>query len=261
MPGITVTRELDVGGAAREFALHVPGTPDPTPDLLVVLHWWGGSMEEAAASGGWTAASDAGGFLVAFGSGIDHSWNAGSCCGTASEQGVDDVAYVDALIRAVDAEHRIGRVVVAGISNGAMMALRFGCESSTEADIAAVSGSLFADCRGAPPRDVVMINGLLDETVRYDGAPGSLGVAGLSVPDAFATWRAIDDCAEPTRSAGPDALVHVDTARCADGRQVRLITIDDAAHQWPSSRYGPTEAIIAFTGIGRSRAGQERRAR
>ncbi|MBO9577290.1 MAG: hypothetical protein J7480_00795 [Microbacteriaceae bacterium] len=251
-PGTTETRTIDAGsgGSAREYALHVPAAMDESPDLVVVLHWWGGSMEEASAAHGWADASDQRGFLVAFGSGVDHSWNAGGCCGTAKDKQIDDLAYIDAVIDAVSAEYGVDRVVVAGTSNGAMMALRYGCETDRDVGLAAVSGSLFVDCADGRPKDVVMVNGLADETVRFDGQPGSSGIDGMPVPDAFATWRSIDGCGEPARTDSPDGQVHTDAATCADGRRTELITIEGAGHQWPYNQYDATEWIAEFYGLG-----------
>ena len=56
--------------------------------------------------------------------------NAGSCCGSAVSQGVDDVGFVNAMIDAVDAAYCVDpkRVYAAGFSNGGMLSNRLACE-------------------------------------------------------------------------------------------------------------------------------------
>jgi len=250
--GTTEQRTIAVGSAERDYAVHIPGVVDPEPDLVIALHYWGGTMQEYIDGTSWSKLADAGGFVVAFGSGNDKSWNAGDCCGTAMDGQSNDLGYIDAMIAALKEEFHPGRVLVAGTSNGAMMAQRYGCEGTEDVDVASISGSLFVDCEGAPPRNVIMINGLLDETVRYDGEPGGNGglIDGIPVPDAFAKWRQIDQCGEPSRADEDGGLVHVDSSECADGKRVELITIDDVKHSWPSSRFDPIARVAEFYRLG-----------
>ena len=78
-----------------------------------------------------------------------------------------------------------GRIYVAGVSNGGMMALRLICEG---ADFVAGVGSVIAsmpaaagaDCRPARPVPVVMFNGTADKLVPYDG--GRVGLFNLGSP-------------------------------------------------------------------------------
>jgi polyhydroxybutyrate depolymerase len=86
------------------------------------------------------------------------------------------------------------------------------------------------------------IHGLADTSVRFDGRKGK-GVAridGPPVPDVIAQWRAVDDCDSPHEtSLGP---VHTSSATCADGREVTLVTIEGAGHQWPVGSRDPEAA-------------------
>ena len=57
------------------------------------------------------------------GSGAIRTFNAGSCCGFAQSQGIDDVAYVEAVLEDVRDTFDIdpARVYATGFSNGGMM--------------------------------------------------------------------------------------------------------------------------------------------
>jgi polyhydroxybutyrate depolymerase len=130
------------------------------------------------------------------------------------------------------------------MSNGAMMALRPGCQTDMFAAIAPVAGTLLTDCSQARPTSVLHIHGTADERVPYDGGPGKAGaidgnprVDGPSVPSVNATWRSIDACAEPTSTtSGP---VMTSTAGCANGRTVELISVAGAGHRWPGGEPSP----------------------
>src|SRR6185436_8921755 len=50
--------------------------------------------------------SDAGdGFLALFPNGVDKSWNAGECCGTAKDEKVEDVRFIKELLAKVSETH------------------------------------------------------------------------------------------------------------------------------------------------------------
>ena len=96
------------------------------------------------------------------------------------------------------------RVYATGMSNGAIMALRLGCQTDMFAAIAPVAGTLLTDCGGARPTSVLQIHGTADDRVPYNGGPGKAFVAkgnprvdGPSVESVNATWRSIDGCGPP----------------------------------------------------------------
>src|SRR5260370_12506712 len=135
------------------------------------------------------------------------------------------------------------------MSNGARMAVRLGCQTNGFAAIATVAGTLLTDCSNAPPTSVLQIHGTADENVPYNGGPGtqrSLNgaprVNGPSVPSVNATWRSIDGCAPPTSNT--DGVVTTETATCADGHTVELISIAGAGHQWPGAESKPPREKI-----------------
>jgi polyhydroxybutyrate depolymerase len=63
------------------------------------------------------------------------------------------------------------RIYVTGMSNGAMMALRLGCQTDTFAAIAPVAGTLLSDCSGARPTSVLQIHGTADDRVLTTADP------------------------------------------------------------------------------------------
>jgi polyhydroxybutyrate depolymerase len=245
------TQTIESGGASRTFHLYRPQGLNGAAPLVVMLHGGFGSGAQAERAYHWDTEADSGHFLVAYPDGLNRAWNAGSCCGPPQHDNVDDVAFLTAMVSVIERETSIdpGRVYVTGMSNGAMMALRLGCQTDMFAAIAPVAGTLLTDCSRARPTSVLQIHGTADERVPYEGGPGKAfafdgnpRVDGPSVPSVNATWRSIDACGEPTsNTSGP---VTASTAGCADGRTVELISVAGAGHQWPGGEPTPILDIL-----------------
>lgn len=206
VPGYTAVVDLGLqqSGRDRSYLLHVPdGLLGPAP-LVVALH---GANQTAAQMRDYTrltALSDAEGFVLAFGSGVDGSWNAGECC----RPKANDVAYLDALVdhatdpvrsrTVVDPD----RVFFTGFSNGGMMALRYACERSDRvAAVAVVSSVVVAEPCG--PREQVAVLDLHGELDRV------VPLAGGRNTTFDVTFPAVRDSLQPFRRTGEDVRVRV----------------------------------------------------
>ena len=234
------TQTLEVGGASRTFHLYRPqGLTGPAP-LVVMLHGGFGTGDQAERDYNWDAEADAGHFLVGYPDGQGRAWNAGSCCGEPQRTNLDDVGFITAMVSDIEQQIPIdpARVYATGMSNGAMMALRLGCQADVFAAIAPVAGTLLTDCSNARPTSVLQIHGTADERVPYNGGPGKAFAAngnprvdGPSVESVNATWRSIDGCGPPSSTTAGDVTTQI--AGCANGRTVELISVAGAGHQWP----------------------------
>lgn len=240
------SQSLQIGGSERSFELYRPqGLSGPAP-LVVMLHGGYGDGAQAERAYNWDAEADGAHFLVAYPDGLDRAWNAGTCCGIPKSTNTDDVGFITAMVAAIAAQTPVdpSRVYVTGMSNGAMMALRLGCQSDLFAAIAPVAGTLLTDCSHAAPTSVLQIHGTADDRVPYDGGPGRAktmagapNVDGPSVASVNQTWRDIDNCGAPlSNTADP---VTTQTADCPGGRTVELISVAGAGHQWPGGVPSP----------------------
>ncbi|GMU61399.1 MAG: hypothetical protein AMXMBFR34_31620 [Myxococcaceae bacterium] len=91
-------------GRSRRALLYVPASAAGHPAPLVVsLHGFSSGPEEHRDTTHYRELAQARGFLVAFPSGVAHSWNGGAGCGPANVTGVDDVGFLRALIAQVSA--------------------------------------------------------------------------------------------------------------------------------------------------------------
>ena len=160
----------------RSYRLHVsPGAlaaGDGRFSALVVLHGLDDDPAQAEYQTQFSALADRVGFVVAYPAGVDESWNAGTCCGRAAAAQVDDVGFLTEVVLDL---RRLGaaRTGMAGFSNGAMMAYRFGCARPDLVPVVGiVAGSLqVPSCRlpVGTTLAVLHIHGLRDSVVPYQG--------------------------------------------------------------------------------------------
>ncbi len=240
-------RGLSIGGLTRTYrAVHPTAAPAGAP-LVVVLHGGFGTGQGAQEAYGWDEVAAAHGLVIAYPDGVGRSWNGGRCCGPAEQRGVDDVAFLTAVIR--DAERRDGvdpqRIYVTGMSNGAIMAYRLACEGPLPlAAIGPVAGDLEVACRNpVAPVSLIAIHGTADQNVPFAGGIGAKAVVRVdhaSVAASLGRWRAIDRCGAP-RSVQEGPLT-TEITNCEAGTDVMLVAVEGAGHQWPGAKPAPAAA-------------------
>ncbi|MFC6015940.1 alpha/beta hydrolase family esterase [Plantactinospora solaniradicis] len=250
---------MTVDGRNRTFRLYRPATlpmSAPVP-LVVMLHGALGSARQAETAYGWNTAADRHEFVVAYPNGLDRFWAVSAgCCGPPAHDGVDDVTFISATVAAISAKLPVDpdRTYVAGMSNGGMLAYRLACETTTFAAIGVVAGKQLGQCPSPTPTSVIHIHGTADNLVPYDGRPGKLNNSGFGpfpikidggpVPDQIDRWREVARCAAPeVRTAG---AATTSAARCPAGRDVELITIAGAGHQWPGAPQSTAERLLGL---------------
>lgn len=264
-----VTRTLRVGGLERTYLYFLPAGHDPSRPTPVILAFHGARTRTATFVAITGLHRDAGraGYLVVYPTGIGRSWNVGACCGPAQAQGVDDLAFVRALLADLGSVARVDprRVYATGFSNGGMLSYRLACELPDRiAAIAPVGGTSAGAFRCDAPRPVPVpvlhMHGALDEWARVEGGVGRQGLPQPSVAEITGYWRGGNRCTTPPAVVYDQRGARcVQYAGCARGAEVEVCTVRDLGHQWPGGRvalpriYGPgsdaldgNARIIAF---------------
>jgi polyhydroxybutyrate depolymerase len=249
---------LTHSGLPRTYLLYVPESVDGSQPVPLVLAFHGGGGDAAYmaddARYGLLSKADAAGFIVAFPSGYSKlpsgrfaTWNAGNCCGDARDRNIDDVGFVRAVVKQVQASHRIDsqRIYAAGMSNGGMMAHRLACDA---ADILAAVGSVAGtdgtrSCAPSRSVPVLHIHAKDDDHVLFNGGAGqgafrdeSKVTSFTSVPQTVSNWVSRNRCeAQPLRTfqgAGAYCEVH---SGCNGQTQVQLCVTESGGHSWPGA--------------------------
>lgn len=247
--------DIEIGGETRTYGVFSPpGTLRGSP-MLVVLHSLGRSAAEEIPIAG------AGAFLSVVPIGVDFSWNAGHCCGTAADRELEDVAFVARVIDEVVERYSADpdRVYAAGFSNGAMLAYRLACERpGLLAGAAVVEGTLTVDeCRADGTTDLLVVHQTGDTIVPYAGTDSS-SIADdgrlLGVETALARYGEAAAC----RIAGVPAdakPLFDETSECDAGGRVRVVVVQGGTHSWPSGDgaggdVDATDLVVSFFGLG-----------
>lgn len=277
-------------GRVRSYIVHVPRDTVANPwPVMLNFHGGGSSAAGQQAYTRMDAVADHEGFLVVYpnGSGVLGkrvlTWNAGTCCGYAMSNKVDDVAFVRALLDDLSRHAEIDRtrVYATGLSNGAMMAYWLAQQApELVAAIAPVAGArLSLPFAPTAPVPILHIHSVDDTRALYSGGIGppfpftKARVEHPPVEDVVKRWAEFDGCPQqpqvdpPLQGEGRSArhtATRLTWGPCTRGMEVVLWKLTGAGHVWPggSSDYidhmlgaqskilgEPTEVIDADTEI------------
>jgi polyhydroxybutyrate depolymerase len=276
--------DIVVGQLDRTYELHVPhkrptstsGTVAPYP-LIIVLHGSSGSGDDIRATTNMDSISEARHWIAAYPDGVrgegglfPSDWNAGTCCGAAGREGIDDVAFIKAVIAEISAHLPVDktRIYVAGFSDGGRMAHRLGCElTTTIAAIGVVSGSMKDDaCTPSAAMPIIAIHGTADDIVPYDepsetAPPPTVPASASSLPPSVQYWIAKNGCSTAA-TAKPAAHVARTAFTGCTGAPVTFYAIAGGVHTWPVLTPGtsdPDAELSATSAIAAFFAGQARK--
>lgn len=225
---------LDFDGKTRSYEVQVPASYDNSAPIPLVfdLHGLASSATQQELISGWASVAEANGFAVVRPSGYGGlaSWNGGStCCGQALSEGLDDVGLMKAILAEVATKVCVDpkRVYASGLSNGAALTNRLGCDAADVfAAIAPVAYPIaylpLSLCQPSRPMPVIHSHGIHDTTVPYDGA---FGIA--SAPASIERWADLAGCTGDlvqTYTKGGSRCETYQT--CQQGAEVTLCTLD-----------------------------------
>lgn len=246
---------LTIDGRTRTYLLHIPVgyTPSNQYPLVALFHGGGGSGAKIAGQTNFPEKADKEGFILLAPDGIAHNWNDGRDTTDAYKQGVDDIAFIRALMKNLTNTLPIdqNRIYATGVSNGGIFSERLGCEM---ADVFAVIGPvvgpiatlLAPKCNPSAPISVVGIQGVADPGIPIGGGEqggfGGFGDGGF-VESADATmrlWAGKNECpTTPIISDLPPA-VHDGTrvkkytyTPCRNATEINYYIVEGMGHGWP----------------------------
>jgi polyhydroxybutyrate depolymerase len=238
-----------MGSVTRSYIVHVPPGYTGSAPVPLVLDFHPLSVEAKTWKSvtGWAKSADDHGFILVVPDGYQKSWNVGRCCDPALSAGIDDVAFVRAMVTKLSSEACIDpkRVYASGCSNGGGMSYRLACDA---ADVFAAVAPVDFDCLTGPtntpscascnpsrPISEAQFRATGDPFVPYDGGPTTV-VAGIVFPGAeanLADWGSRNKCTgtpQPEQKAGCETY-----PTCAAGVETTLCTVQGGSH---CSNYG-----------------------
>ncbi len=249
--GVGHTYSVRIGAETRSYRLHLPlaAPPGPRP-LVIAFHDGGSSATLFTEESGLDGAGDRGGVIVAYPEGVAGFWNNGLASNVARTNNANDLGLIAALIADVAKKTRLDttRVTVAGIGDGAVMALRVAAqEPQLIVGAVGIEGGLI-DAAGAPrpsaPITVLLTRSTEDPTLPWTGLDSnSINGPQLSAIDTAGAFRQVDrltkkstETNRPVTDRDPaDGSLTFRTRWLggARGTSVTLYKIQGAGGAWP----------------------------
>jgi polyhydroxybutyrate depolymerase len=250
-PDIQAQNYLEISGVkgqgsyVRQYKVHVPPSYDPkvpTP-LVFCIHGLGQDAVMFCVTGTeLNKTSDDKGFILVMPNGYQNSWNGGTCCGGASSEMLDDVALFRAMFEELKKHLNVDlrRVYATGLSNGAYMSYRLGCDAADIfAAVAPGAGAIgkndigggtntasdFTTCEPSRPVSVLDLHGMSDGLIPYALQAPSLMHMAAKNGCGSTTAPAV----APT-SMGDTACVSY--VGCPSGVEVTGCSITGGGHCW-----------------------------
>jgi polyhydroxybutyrate depolymerase len=212
---------------------------------------------------GFNVIADREGFIVVYPEGFKRGWADGRGITHADKRGVDDVAFIDRLVKVFQKRFSIDptRIYIAGHSNGGFMAQRLAIEHSHHfAAVAVVAASLseWLETRFTPsrPMPILFINGTADPVTSYVGGRQPGGARVLSVEDTVKIWAHFNGCKEAPEvqeihglNNGTFVSVFI-YGSCKNNSQVKLYKIEGGGHVWPGESEGLSKSGVVKLSAG-----------
>ncbi|MGW6196910.1 alpha/beta hydrolase family esterase [Kribbella sp. NPDC055110] len=232
---------LTSGGRSRTAIVLTPHTDRPVP-LVVVLHGRNSTPAQELVRTGLTGLAASGSAVLAYPAGIGRSWNATTgCCAAAAKQHVNDLAFLRALLTAIDKHAPVdpSRTYLVGYSNGGRLALTAACAVTGIAGVATYGAAEPAQCAAGRTPPPVFIGYGSDDP---HAAPGHVPDRGTTAPVTAADWRSVEGCTDASSRAdvGPAAVTQ--WTSCRYGGRVELVRWDGLTHRWPGVGVVPPDA-------------------
>lgn len=254
-----ISGSLQPGGYTRTYIIHLPPASiilHPAP-LLVALHGRLGTGAGQARLSHFDQLADSYGFIVVYPDGYQRSWADGRGVTPADKVGIDDVAFISALIDQLSNQYSIDqtRIYAVGMSNGGYMTQRLACDLTKRFAAVAVvaanfSANLASRCAPERPLPIMIIHGTADPLVSEAGGIEE-GASVLSTQASVQKWAALDGCsATPALSNLPDQVndgTHIQRyvyQPCRDKTEVVFYNVQGGGHTWPGGlQYLPVSVI------------------
>jgi polyhydroxybutyrate depolymerase len=237
-PGVTITlKRMEFDGLNRGYLVVTPvGQTGPLP-MIVTLHGINASPTQELLRDELLPLVQAGKAVLVYPAGYKFSWNVGAddCCGSAGTAGVDDVAFVSAVVTATEASLPVTHAYLLGFSNGGKLAYQVMCQEPQIFDaFAVVAAAALSSCSStSPPATSVLIAVGAQDPELPTKQTAEPAAAVLS--STAELWRARDGCS----SAGSSSTVlqaSVQTwAGCSGGTSVTAVLYSGIAHIWPNA--------------------------
>ena len=255
---------IEVGGLTRTYKIHLPTGYDGKKSFPLVLAFHLGYMQgrDMERLTHLSETADKEGVIVVYPDGYKRCWAGPGLVNPAQIEGVDDVAFVSALLDKMIDKLRVDqkRVYAVGICNGGFLVQMLGCRLYDRLAAVAVAATAiniefieWCQVKGRLP--IMFFHGTEDTYILWEGGRGQSGrVTLMPVRTAVEKWAEINGCSStPSISYMPDKADDGTRVRrevypgCQDGTEVVLYLVEGGGHTWPGGWQYIEEKTIGRT--------------
>lgn len=238
-------------GFERTYLVHIPqhySNNEPLP-LIIAMHGGLGSASNLQNQSQLSKKADEDNFIVVYPEGVAggilniRTWNAGWCCGHASDSNIDDVGFINVLIDTLLSKYSINenRIYATGMSNGGFMSYRLACELSDRiAAIAPVAASMsLKGCSPGRSVPIISFHSYQDTNVPYLGGLGSgLSYHHNSPQDSVLdAWKIFNNCNEKNDTVVNNSeYTFIKRFNCECNSEIHQYLTKDGGHSWPGGK-------------------------
>ena len=231
----TTTSSMQVGSMTRSYTVLTPAKttlPSSAP-IIMVLSGLNAEQSQEITRDQLTSYVQAGDAELVYPLAYRESWNAIGCCSWASKANVNDVGFIQALVKQVDPGNA-RPIYLMGYSNGGRLAYTLACEDPLLFDgIAAVKSDPMPWCNVSVPQKFLQIASTDDTDVPwYTGEKGDF----RETPAAQivnAELRYADECSTKSTSSHQGNMTLTTWSNCLDGASVSFAVYTAGVHSYP----------------------------
>jgi poly(3-hydroxybutyrate) depolymerase/surface polysaccharide O-acyltransferase-like enzyme len=231
----TTVSTIQVGDMTRSYTVLTPAKkalPASAP-IIMVLSGLNSEQDQEIGRDQLTPYVTAGDAELVYPLAYRESWNAIGCCSWAAQAAVNDVGFIQALVKQVDPGNE-RPIYLMGYSNGGRLAYTLACQDPLLFDgTAVVKADPMPWCNVAVPQKILQVASTDDTDVPwYTGEKGNF----RETPAAQVQntdLRYADQCSAKSASSRQGNMTLTTWADCADGSSVTFAVYTVGVHSYP----------------------------
>jgi poly(3-hydroxybutyrate) depolymerase/peptidoglycan/LPS O-acetylase OafA/YrhL len=231
----TTVSTIQVGDLTRGYTVLTPAkkTLPASAPIIVALSGLNSTQDQEIGRDGLTPYAVAGDAEVVYPLAYRESWNAIGCCSWAAQAAVNDVGFIQALVKRIDPGHE-RPVYLMGYSNGGRLAYTLACQDPLLFDgTAVVKADPMPWCDISVPQKILQVASTDDTDVPwYTGEKGNF----RETPAAQVQntdLRYADQCSAKTVSSHQGNMTLTTWPDCSNGTSVSFAVYSAGVHSYP----------------------------
>jgi poly(3-hydroxybutyrate) depolymerase/surface polysaccharide O-acyltransferase-like enzyme len=231
----TTVSTIQVGKMTRSYTVLTPAkkTLSASAPIIMVLSGLNANQPGEINRDQLTSYAIAGDAEVIYPLAYRESWNAIGCCSWASEANVNDVGFIEALVKQVDPGNA-RPIYLMGYSNGGRLAYTLACEDPLLFDgTAVVKSDPMPWCDISVPQKILQVASTDDtDTPYYTGEKGHFRESPAALVENN-ILRYEDQCSTESASSHQGNMTLTTWSDCLDGSSVSFAVYTAGVHSYP----------------------------